>query len=273
MKVTAGGNTRCVQCGRTIQKGTECYEVPKGKSKVGAVLSFFGGGDFQAFCSEGCLNTYKGASSGGSGFSSVGSGYSGGGKTKIVHKEGMKASTKDLIVKTVIVFFVLLCIFAIIYYRSESNGEEKALQELAATVAEGKTYTVNKSSVQFKGALSEYLEAYDDVTAITEARDLESTITITLPLHCKKSVKDIDEFSSFYSSEGRFLVSVPSGSDLAGTIYSMMPGDKKILKIKLKTKTPGEYQCTESIESYQSLIECFELENLVFAGWTKKGEL
>jgi len=92
-------------------------------------------------------------------------------------------------------------------------------------------------------------------------------------LHCKKSVKDIDEFSSFYSSEGRFLVSVPSKTDLAGTIYSMMPGDKKILKIKLKTEAPGKYQCTESIESYQSLIECFELENLVFAGWTKKGEL
>lgn len=272
MKVTASGNTRCVQCGRSIQKGTECYKVPEGKSKVGAVLSFFGG-DFQAFCSEGCLNTYKGASSGGSGFSSVDSGYSGGGKTTIIHKEGMKASTKDLIVKTVIVSFVLLCIWGIITMCSESNGEEKALQELAATVAEGKTYTVNKSSVQFKGALSEYLEVYDDVTAITEARDLEPTITITLPLHCKKSVKDIDGFSSFYPSEGYLLVSVPSEKDLAGTISSMMPGDKKILKFKLKTITPGEFRCIESIESYQSLIECFELENLVFAGRSKKGEL
>lgn len=60
MKTTASETTKCVQCGRTIFKGDECYEVAKG-GIAGAALNLVPGfWNTRVFCSEGCLNAYNG---------------------------------------------------------------------------------------------------------------------------------------------------------------------------------------------------------------------
>ena len=258
MKTTASSTTKCVQCGKRICKGEECYEVAKGGLAGAALNAVPGFWNTRIFCSQGCLNAYKGANGGSSAGSPVG------GTTKIVHKEGMKASTKDLIVKVVVGVFIL-CIFGgLVSMCSTSHDEKKGLKALAA--AEPKTFTLDKSSVELKGSLSDFLDVYDSVTAVTAGEDLSASITVTLPLQCKKSFNEINKSflnSWFYPSVAVHLESVPSSKDLASSIYSMKPGDKKVLKFKLKTKKEGS-GATDSIKDYQSLIESLELGNLIF---------
>ena len=260
MKTTASSTTKCVQCGKRIFKGEECYEVAKGGLAGAALNAVPGFWNTRIFCSQGCLNAYKGANGG----SSVGSPV--GGTTKIVHKEGMKASTKDLIVKVVVGVFILCILGGLVSMCSKSHDEKKGLKALAA--AEPKTFTLDKSSVELKGSLNDFLDVYDSVTAVTAGEDLSASITVTLPLHCKKSLQDIDNLYNFkfYPSLARYLDSIPTSEDLASSIYSMKPGDKKVLKFKLKTKNEGTSYASDSIKSYQSLIESLELEKLVFKG-------
>ena len=59
MKTTASSTTKCVQCGKRIFKGEECYEVAKGGLAGAALNAVPGFWNTRIFCSQGCLNAYK----------------------------------------------------------------------------------------------------------------------------------------------------------------------------------------------------------------------
>lgn len=239
-KVRAQSNTKCVQCGRNIFKGDECYQYATGIGVLG-----YG----KVFCSEGCINAYKGAANSGSEPSS---------RSRKVRR-GFSFGSASFLVKAIVYFFAFAIIMAIgisIYSCIEDAGAEKAAKKMPAA-----EYIVDKSSVILTGNFNDYFDVVDDMTVVTKEGAYEAVVT--LDLKCKKELKSVDYLGTtllwfnyeFDMGDDR-CKTTPDEETIGATLYAMKAGEERQIKIKF---VPNPGRGKSAINTYKNFLEAAEM--------------
>lgn len=243
-------NKTCNQCGRRMYQGDTAYWCLEG---VASHLPIPGIGKMpKYFCSEGCLNEYKGSRSQGSDGGSLG------GSTKI--KYGISTRAKSSVVYFVLGIIGLIIFFgiiALIHQSCQDNSAQRAAKKMPAA-----EYVVDKSSVTLTGKFNEYFDVVDDINVVTKEGAYEAIVTLTV--QCKKSlssvIKNSDNiylmFNYNYDGPYTMCITTPSAATLGATLYAMKAGEEKHIKIKIEPDSRGG---KKSIEAYKNFLETAEL--------------
>lgn len=254
-KVRAQSNTKCVQCGRNIFKGDECYQYATGIGVLG-----YG----KVFCSEGCINAYKGATNSSS--------ESSGRTVKVRH--GSSFSSKPLIVKAIIVFFAICFIIGI--GMTIDSCIENAAAKRASKKMPAAEYVVDKSSVTLTGKLNECFDVVDDIKVVSKEGAYAAVVTLTVK--CKKEISSIEKFDTTYlmfddsykpNSINAKCITTPSDTALGAALYAMKAGEEKQIKIKIEPDSTGG---KSAIDAYKNFLEAAEMGTmtLTYQYWDKK---